>query len=290
MIASDGLPMRFAPETVQIVTQNMNAIEDTPNLGECMNWKKEVHSVSDIVLCEINAKPAHNAMFWGDSHVAQLYPLIQKINATTKVPAIFAVSGSCPPVERLNEVAKGFHCDDFAHYAMLRALQDDIDTVFIGFVTWFTVSDEPIFCLSQKGRCLSSLTPDSEIRELIAGLSEDIAALRARGKKVVIFLPFPIFDKSPPHILARNAMLGRFGILQSVHEISSPDVREKLMKMAAAVGADVFDPRISLCQGDACLYQKNGISLYSDQHHIAAGKIDILEDQMRRALLHYSDF
>ncbi len=58
--------------------------------------------------------------------------------------------------------------------------------------------------------------------------------------------------------------------------------------MAAAAGADVFDPRVSLCQGDACLYQKDGISLYSDQHHIAAGKIDILEDQMQQALLHYS--
>lgn len=105
----------------------------------------------------------------------------------------------------------------------------------------------------------------------------------------MIILPFPIFDKSPPYILARNAMLGRFGILQSVHGIGSPDVREKIVKMAADAGADVFDPRLSLCQGDACLYQKDGMSLYSDQHHIAAGKIDILEDQMRRTLLHYSD-
>jgi hypothetical protein len=128
----------------------------------------------------------HNALFWGDSHVGQLYPLIQNMNASQNLSGkgiIFAVSGSCPPVERF-KFGGGFHCDDFAHNAMLRALQDDIDTIFIGFATWFTVSGEQFDSLLQKGRCLSSLTKETYIRELIAGLTENIAALRVHARRL----------------------------------------------------------------------------------------------------------
>ena len=97
--------------------------------------------MSDIDFCRIeptNTGPsARIIMFWGDSHVQQPYPLIKKLHAEGEFPgergALLAISDGCPPSEHLNRIQKGFHCDSFAQFALSRAEQEDVDTVFIGF-------------------------------------------------------------------------------------------------------------------------------------------------------------
>ena len=80
-------------------------------------------------------------MFWGDSHVEQLIPAVKSIYAKGGLNGQgvrFAIANGCLPSEHLNSIG-GYHCDSFTKFAMTRAEERDIDTVFIGFNTWWAL-------------------------------------------------------------------------------------------------------------------------------------------------------
>jgi hypothetical protein len=56
------------------------------------------------------------------------------------------------------------------------------------------------------------------------------------------------------------------------------------MSAVRKVGADIFDPRQSLCEGQNCIYQINGVSLYVDNSHIARNGVGILEANLGETL------
>ena len=131
-------------------------------------------------------------MFWGDSHVQQLVSLVQRVHDRGLLgdhSAIFVIAAGCPPTEHLNR-ANGYHCDSFSHFAMLRAQQDDIDTVFIAFA--FPRAAD--LCPSVDGQCVARLAPEEVRRRLFEQLSSQIQLLQRRGKHVILSLPFPIFN------------------------------------------------------------------------------------------------
>jgi len=105
-----------------------------------------------------------------------------------------------------------------------------------------------------------------------------------KGKRVIISLPFPIYDKSIPDLLIRNAVFGRMGPATAAHDIAAPELREKLLDVARAAGADVFDPRKSLCDSRGCITQLQGVSIYKDDNHLAASQLGLLEANLRQAL------
>ena len=111
-----------------------------------------------------------------------------------------------------------------------------------------------------------------------------IQKLKMRGKRVIVSLPFPIFDKSIPDLQARNAVLQRFGLVEVATEITLPSVRDQLASVAESMGAEIFDPRKSLCRNRDCITEVDGVSIYKDHSHIAASQIGILEDDLERAL------
>jgi hypothetical protein len=75
------------------------------------------------------------------------------------------------------------HCDSFTHYALQRAMQRDIDTVYIGFSTWFTDADDRYFCASENDRRMKTLSPDEETQWFVSGLAKEIAAFHNSGKR-----------------------------------------------------------------------------------------------------------
>lgn len=54
--------------------------------------------------------------------------------------------------------------------------------------------------------------------------------------------------------------------------------------MAKHAGADIFDPRVSLCDGHGCTYQIDGVSIYLNNDHIAASQAGILKADLIRTL------
>jgi hypothetical protein len=132
---SQGFPGRFNDSTRRLMSENIERNSDYQEV--CPNWKKEINSMADINFCNIGAQSSKKIMFWGDSHVQQLYPLVQEIydgGGLRDHGVVFAIAAGCSPTEHMNRPTRGFHCDSFSHFAMIRAEEEDVDTVFIGFV------------------------------------------------------------------------------------------------------------------------------------------------------------
>lgn len=122
------------------------------------------------------------------------------------------------------------------------------------------------------------------IQYFLDELSNHIRTLRARGKRVIVELPFPIYDKSIPDLEIHNAIFGPLGSNEMASDRSQPNLRTQIISVAKSAGADIYDPRESLCDTQKCTYQVDGVSIYADNSHIAASESDILEPALLKAL------
>jgi peptidoglycan/LPS O-acetylase OafA/YrhL len=278
-----GFPGRYNSATRQLILENTERKEDFQE--SCGNWKTEIRSMADIHFCSLGRNTARKIMFWGDSHVEQLYPLIKQLHDSGKfgdLGVLIAISYGCAPAEHLNPIKKGYHCDSFFHFAKLRAEEADVDTVFIAFNTWWAGYE--FLCPSVDGQCVGTISVEEARRRVLQELTEFIQRLTAQGKKVIVSLPFPVYDKSIPELEIRNAIFGRFGLAGVANDITLPVMRDDISEMARSTGATIFDPRESLCDRQSCITELNGISIYRDDNHIAASKIYLLEDNFKEVL------
>jgi SGNH domain (fused to AT3 domains) len=98
----------------------------------CANFQTGVLSIGDIKSCDVGDKSQRKILFFGDSHLQQLYPAIKKIFNSPGFrdrSVVTAFAPACLPDEHINNrTANGYHCDSFAKFAMLRAREDDIDS------------------------------------------------------------------------------------------------------------------------------------------------------------------
>jgi peptidoglycan/LPS O-acetylase OafA/YrhL len=281
-----GLPGRYDPLTRQLVASNLERRDEFD--GSCSNFKTEVHSLADIKFCSLGGQSPHKIMFWGDSHVEQLYPAIKQLYNDGELQdhgVIEAIGSGCLPDEHLNNVNEvGFHCDSFSRFAMLRAQKSDIDTVFLGFSTWMTLREQ-MTCVSFEERCVTAPLSGEELRRrFLADLSDEIRTLHGSGKRVIVSLPFPIYDRRIPELEISNAVFGRFGLSETAKEVTSQSFQEESRAAIVNAGAEVFDPRLSLCQGRDCLNEVGGVSIYMDSNHLAASQVGILRSNLREVL------
>jgi peptidoglycan/LPS O-acetylase OafA/YrhL len=281
---SHGFPGRYDERTRELVLRNTDRKDDYQMV--CPNWKTEIKSIADIDFCKIGSDSSKKIMFWGDSHVQQLYPLIKREYDDGELRnhgVVMAIANGCPPVEHMNCVAKGFHCDSFAPSAMKRAEEEDVDTVFIGFSAGWAFRND-IICPSANGKCVEKVSLEETRRRFLQELSAEIRELKMHGKRVIVSLPFPIYDKSIPDLEVRNAVFGRFGLAGVATDLTLPSFRDQVLAVAESMGANVFDPKRSLCVEQDCVTQVNGVSIYKDTDHIAANQIGILEDNFNQVL------
>jgi len=281
---SSGLPQRYDRRTRQLIVSNLERIDDYD--GSCSNWRTEVHTLSDIRFCSFGDQLPHRIMFWGDSHVEQLYPAIKQLYSEG-VPhshgVLFMLGSGCLPDENLNNRESGYHCDTFSKLAMMRAEEEDIDTVFLGFSAWSLIRDNRM-CVVTDGRCEKSLLRDQLISRFGADLSTEIRALKKRGKKIIVCLPFPIFDRPIPALEISNAVFGRFGLLETPVDQAPLSLRETIRAIAVKNGTEIFDPRQTLCPDEKCLFQVDGVSIYKDNNHIVKSQAHIFENSLREML------
>jgi SGNH domain (fused to AT3 domains) len=281
--SSEGLPQRYNAKTREMISMNWQRKSDFDE--SCSNWQKDVQKLSDIDFCEVAPAASHNVVFWGDSHVQQLMPLIRNMHAQGKLSkgAIFAIESGCPLAEGMNRTDPGSHCDEFAHFAMIRAREDDIDTVFIGFSPWWAWPEESL-CIKANGGCFGRLSGPEAFPYFLSELSRQIQNLRAAGKRVIVALPFPVYDKSIPDLEIHNAVLGRLVGESVPRNLFEPSVRDQITSAARKAGADIFDPRQSLCENQTCIYEIHGVSLYKDDNHMAGSGVGILEANLGKTL------
>ena len=281
MYLTGGFPGRYDRLTRQLVSENTERKTDFQEV--CGNWKKKIRSMGDIEFCTLGPDTSKKIMFWGDSHVQQLYPLVKRFydgGEFGRRGVVMAVANGCPAIEHLNSIAQGYHCDSFAHFAMIRAQEEDVDTVFISFNTWWAVHED--LCPSVDGTCVRSVSVEEASHLVLLELADQIQKLRAAGKNIVVSLPFPMYDKSIPDLEIRNATFGKFGLSGIAKDRTSPEMGDQIAAVAKEAGAYIFDPRKSLCNEGSCIIEMNGVSIYKDDSHIAASQIGLLEDNLKQ--------
>jgi hypothetical protein len=283
--SSNGFPQRYHPKLRETIESNLERKSDFDS--GCASYKAEVHKLADVESCQVGRTASNNILFWGDSQVQQLLPLVKKMHDDGKLlgkGAILAVEPGCPVAERMNSIVDtGYHCDQFAHFAAIRTRQDDIDTLFMGFSLWWTWAPDSV-CLTSDGRCLRKLTSREAFQYFLDELSLRIRELRAAGKHVIVAVPFPAYDRSIPDLEIHNAVFGPLIGASKPRDLYPPGMREQVVSTAKSAGADIFDARQSLCQNRKCIYQIDGVSIYKDDSHLAATPIGILEDNLFKAL------
>jgi len=296
-----GLPQRFDPATRQLVASNLERMDDFDE--SCSNWNKEIRRMADIRFCSLGAQSPHKIMFWGDSHVEQLYPALRDLYSQGGLAdrgVLLAIENGCLPDPHLNNRGDGYHCDSFSKFAMMRAKQQDVDTVFVGFSTWWAIDESKwwgldnntsssagvnrFFCPSIEGKCVGYLSSSDLMRTYLSDLSAEIQELRASGKKVVVCLPFPLYEQSIPQVEISNAVFAGLGLSVEPKDVTSPVFREQLRTVALNGGAAIFDPRESLCHGLSCLTAIDGVSIYKDESHLTPRGIRFLAGSMRQTL------
>jgi hypothetical protein len=278
-----GFPGQYNSSTRQLILDNSERKKDSQAI--CGNWKTEVRSMADIHFCSLGPSTARKIMFWGDSHVEQLCPLIKQLDDSGKfgdLGVLIAIAYGCAPAEHLNPIKKGYHCDSFFHFAKIRAEEADVDTVFIAFNTWWAGYE--FLCPSVDRQCVGTISVEEARRRVLQELTEFVQRLTAQGKKVIVSLPFPVYDKSIPDLEIRNAIFGRFGLAGVAKDITLPVMRDDISAMARSTGATIFDPRGSLCERQSCITELNGVSIYRDDNHVAASQLHLLEHNFKQVL------
>lgn len=278
-----GLPGRYDRHTVELFADNTARNGDY--LDPCGNWEVDIHTISDIKFCEFGSGRPRKIMFWGDSHVGQLYPMIRQMYQEGKFKnegVLMAIADGCSPAQDLNTTGV-HHCDSFSRLAMMRAMENDIETVFIGFNTNWSYHSQ-VRCKVVNGGCAELLSSAETERIFLDDLSDNIRQLRDSGKRVIICLPFPMYDKSIPELEMRKAAFGRLGLNWTPKDLTSPALTAQIRSIAVRYGADVFDPRRTLCPEHTCKVEVNGVSIYKDSNHLAASTVYILEGNLIQVL------
>lgn len=285
---SHGLPNRFDAKTQEILEKNDARKVDYDVLPQCGNFRKKINQASDVSFCQIGYS-SRNILFWGDSHVQELYPLLAEIQPALHGEGIVvAAAPGCTPTEHLNNSIPGYYCDAFNRFVLQRAMQGDIDTVFVAFYPWWDWEYGKT-CIAENSLCVRLLSQQEAGRRVMDEWTVEFRALKAKGKRVILALPFPTYDRSIPDFEIVSAIAGRLWTVSDPGERDSADMRSKFQDLATETGAELYDPREDLCTGQQCLYQVDSVSIYKDGVHIAASQIGILRQCLLKSLMRAHD-
>jgi len=223
--------------TRRLFIENMARRDDFQDV--CGNWKTNPHRLADFNLCIIGPNASRKVLFWGDSHVQQLYPAVNHLYNEGDLQghgAIFAVANSYPPVENMNVPREDLHCDAFFPLVMTIAKEKDIDTVFIGFYDRWLYDNSSI-CRTVNGKCLTGDSVEMLRALFFSELTAQIRQLQSLGKRVIICMPFPVYDASVPSLEIHNAVFSRFGLARVAKKNPLPDFSEQILEVSRATGA-----------------------------------------------------
>jgi peptidoglycan/LPS O-acetylase OafA/YrhL len=269
-LRSGGLPGRVPP----LVARNDLA---------ATHWEYPGRCVFQDGFCHLGPDAPHRVLFWGDSHVEQLYPALAALldrGETRGRQLIIASRDGCLPVRGFDGEGGRRGCRQFNQRVLDRALQGDVDAVVIASI-WapyfrerlYDLQSLPTVCATDGDRCLPVPTQADGLARAGAQLGADLRALVGHGKAVHLVLPVPAYDHDVASYLARQQWRGRpveLRLTRAQHQAATGDMSSLLRRLAAETGASVIDPAEVLCAGGECRFAEGGVALYRDNNHLAA--------------------
>ena len=286
ILVDGGMPWRFDAASRAIIAANLARESQTAGDDACDNYRSVTRSIADLKQCPLSHGEKRNILFWGDSHMGEMRPVIESLyedGALGGRGATFAIAPACPASISMDHRAPRLHCDAIAKTTWERARQPDIDLVFIYFTGW-RLSEDNDLCLVDGNSCavLSKDRALSNYAREVAGYTRD---LRALGKRVVVGLPDPSYGFRIPHLQILKAALPRLNIVPPLRRYDFDAARETITAVAKENGASIFDPRRAVCTPIACRYEKDEVSMYADDNHFAKPLLlGMFRDRLRKVL------
>jgi peptidoglycan/LPS O-acetylase OafA/YrhL len=286
VICSGGVPQRIDAAFRPAILANLAIINSWSYPYECgANYRRKFGPQDSVTYCPIGGEGPSTVLFWGDSQIEQLFPLLSDFAkddslSGRKITAV--TSGGCLPVIGLNRVAVGYDCDAFNRRVVDRAVQPDIDAVVLGSATYVWSQ----LCKAESG-CTSFNNPPEFFDFLGRKLRSELKEIANSGKKIVILKPFPAYPVSIPEYLNKEILLGREPVLRLTrqdHIQRVADFGGVWEKAAAVVNARVVDPSEVLCPSNECVYRRGLVALYIDDFHFGTELAKSMRPLLLRAL------
>jgi hypothetical protein len=198
-------------------------------------------------VCVRTKGASRNALLWGDSFAAQYIPgLIDNQKELTHNIVQYTVAG-CPPVLSYRSYARPA-CHEFNARVFQVAERYHVDTVILS-ARW----DE----LRERG---------------LAGLSDTVQQLRAKGYKVYVLGQSPMFIFDVKLLDYRGA--GEDAAGDARWYLSFKREENKALQ-AASSDADFIDPLPAFCDANLCTYKDPQGLLFADYGHFSPRGSDI---------------
>ncbi|HEX2790792.1 MAG TPA: acyltransferase family protein [Steroidobacteraceae bacterium] len=249
---------------------------------------------AEFLTRSVGGRGHRTAVFIGDSHLQQYWPRVVHVvetQADSARSAVLAVYYGCPPLPGITSVERGRDCGGFFDYGMQLAAQPGVDTVVFG-AFWekyllgeYSVAHgaQPVYRAADPGRAALQLdAPGTRI--VLEQFRQAIATLVASGRRVFIVLSNPTSPQyDPASMLPAGVRLslssadpvplaGSRRVDAGAYESYVAPLMDRLRAIAAHSGAQLVDPRATLCSGLDCpATGADGLPLYLDSNHLRAG-------------------
>ena len=250
-----------------------------------------VDPVTGFRTVTVRGRRDRSALFIGDSHLQQYWPRVVRV--VTSRPdaartAVFATYAACAPLPGVESSRQPRDCTGFFRYASGLAKRPEVDTVvFGGFWELYFMNEYgtgrrlPVYLAHDLRR--TPLRLDSATtQQVLAQFERTVADLVQSGRRVFIVLSnptSPLFE--PPAMIPARLRLGLqvpspLSVGGEVFDATAFEsfvapLMERLRQLAARAGAQVLDPRTSLCQQMRCAtVGTDGLPAYIDTSHLRA--------------------
>jgi peptidoglycan/LPS O-acetylase OafA/YrhL len=198
-------------------------------------------------------------IFWGDSHMEQFYPhFIDFYDHAVPRPyytAILATSDGCPPVPHMESLnPTGVPCEKiFA--ATLKMAQDPRVKKVVMTAHWRQYIDQY-----------------RQFNAQMMELNQVMQQLKLMGKQIYIILSTPYDESFDPRYNLPSRLTGKFETTQEVVDLKTfrkadKVMRDKLIEIAKASGAELIDPVPFQCPNDICQIRDGDRPVYKDSNH-----------------------
>jgi peptidoglycan/LPS O-acetylase OafA/YrhL len=237
----------------------------------------------------VTSRRGRKALFIGDSHIEQYWPRVRRIidaypDAARSAEFVNVRAWLRPP--GIDHLYHTTHGSGFIDRAMELAFQPDVDTVVIGaFWEFYFLGEYPpdrhaqdVYGVPPLARAPLQLDSPG-MRAASEQFQHAISRLVSSGRRVFIILSnptSPLFEPVFPTEIRLS--LQRPTSLRSdkapridagPFESFAAPVMDRLRAIGAQTGAQVVDPRLTLCEGMICpARDSQGMPLYLDSNHL----------------------
>ncbi len=277
------LPPRNNPEGFGIV---VNAMGDR----EYPRGFEPVKFYGQTFFVKQTSRAKGNVIFFGDSHIAQYSPRINKLlgeDPERNKPAIFASEGGCPPIPNVYE-DHHVRCEAFRSATMKYLLSQEVDSIVVGACWNCYLIGETKEDRQNGGGRSEYYYLENGIRKSLKsadGISAALLELESllktisQHKKVFLLLDNPQDRKYHPKSLFDGTRLTSLTYPSSEKLLNYDEVqkqlRERLIDIAKRAGATIIDPTEVLCVHDRCRRTlEDGSPVYSDADHLRASYVE----------------